>query len=134
MTGDTRKWMWAEACALIERAEQLQHNFYRPGSLGAHGTGWEPPVDIFESEHEIWVVAALPGVTAGDVEVVIDEGLLVISGLRRLPTAARSTAIRRLEIPHGRLERRIRVASGRLALGRTELENGCLLVVLTKQR
>jgi HSP20 family molecular chaperone IbpA len=75
MTGDTRKWMWAEACALIERAEQLQRNFYRPGSLGAHGTGWEPPVDIFESEHEIWVVAALPGVTPGDVEVVIDEGL-----------------------------------------------------------
>ena len=28
---DPRNWMWAEACAMIERAEQLHRRFFQPG-------------------------------------------------------------------------------------------------------
>ena len=132
MTGDTRKWMWAEACALIERAEQLQHNFYRPGSLGAHGTGWEPPVDIFETDRELWIVVALPGVEHGDLDVTIDVDVFRVAGQRRLPAAARTASIHRLEIPHGHFERHIKLPSARFVLGRSELVNGCFVVNLTK--
>jgi HSP20 family protein len=131
---DSGNWMWVEACALIERAERLQRDFFRPGVRGTEHAGWEPPVDIYETEHQFWVQAALPGVEASTIEVAIDTDALIVSGARGLPPVARNATIHRLEIPHGRFERRIRFASGRFELGRWEWENGCLSVVLTKQR
>ena len=131
---DPRSWMWAEACAMIERAEQLHRQFFRPGLAPAAAANWEPPVDVFESERELTIVAALPGVEAQDIEISIDRDALLIAGVRRLPTVARGTAIHRLEIPHGRFERRIRLPGARWEIGRSTLVNGCLLLSLTPQR
>jgi HSP20 family molecular chaperone IbpA len=89
---------------------------------------------VFESEHELTIVAALPGVEAQDIEISIDGDALLIAGVRRLPTVARGTAIHRLEIPHGRFERRIRLPGARWEIGRSTLVNGCLLLSLTPQR
>jgi hypothetical protein len=47
---------------MIERAEQLQRRFFQPGLAPAPAVNWEPPVDVFESEQELTIVAALPGV------------------------------------------------------------------------
>jgi HSP20 family molecular chaperone IbpA len=127
-------WMWVEACALIEQAERLQRDFYRPSLAGAQHAGWEPPVDIFETEREFWVHVALPGVEPSAVEVAIEAGVLIVSGARRLPPVAHNATIHRLEIPQGRFERRVRFASVRFELGQWELQNGCLSVVLIKQR
>ncbi|MBV8422413.1 MAG: Hsp20/alpha crystallin family protein [Hyphomicrobiales bacterium] len=131
---DPRSWMWAEACAMIERAEQLHRQFFRPGLAPAAAANWEPPVDVFESERELTIVAALPGVEPQDIEVSIDRDALLIAGVRRLPTVARGTAIHRLEIPHGRFERRIRLPGAQWEVGRSSLVNGCLLLSLTPQR
>src|SRR5258705_2035450 len=130
--GDPRGWMWNEAVAMIERAEHLHRRFFEPGLSPIHAANWEPPVDIFETEQELWIVVALPGVEPDDLDVSIEGDLLRVAGQRRLPGAARIAAIRRLEIPHGRFERRIRLPSGRLALGKSGLGNGCLVVNLTK--
>ena len=125
--------MWAEACALIERAERLQRQFFRPSLAGAHQAVWEPPVDIYETERELCVIAALPGVEQRDLEVSIEGDVLVIAGTRRFPTLPGDAVIHRLEIPHGRFERRIRISAGRLRLDRSELLDGCLVLILTKQ-
>jgi hypothetical protein len=37
-----------------------------------------------------------------------------------------------MEIPHGRFERRIKLPSALFALGRSDLVNGCLVVILKK--
>ena len=135
MTGaDPRSWMWAEACAMIERAEHLHRQFFRPGFARAPAANWEPPVDVFESERELTIVAALPGVEPQDIEISIEQDALLIAGVRRLPTVARGTAIHRVEIPHGRFERRIRLPGPQWELGRSTLVNGCLLLSLTPQR
>jgi len=42
--------------------------------------------------------------------------------------------IHRVEIPHGRFERRIRLPDARWEVGRSTLVNGCLLLSLTQQR
>ena len=94
---------------------------------------WEPPVDIFETDRELWIIVALPGVEHEDLDVSTDADVLRVAGQRRLPVAARTATIHRLEIPHGRFERRIRLPSARLVLGRSELANGCLVVNLTKR-
>src|SRR5438874_6800232 len=99
--------MWAEACELLDRANRLQRQFFRPRS----GAAWEPPVDVYETADALWVVVALPGVGANQVEIAIADGAVMVTGERRLPVEARAV-IHRLEIPHGRFERRIALPTG----------------------
>jgi HSP20 family protein len=131
-TGDPTAFLWAEACALIERAERLQRQFFRPSLAGAHHAVWEPPVDIYETERELCAIAALPGVEQRDLEVSVEGDVLVIAGTRRFPTLSGDAVIHRLEIPHGRFERRIRISASRLRIDRSELLNGCLVLILMK--
>lgn len=39
-----------------------------------------PPVDIFENQNEILLVADMPGVTKEDLQVRVDKGVLVLEG------------------------------------------------------
>jgi HSP20 family molecular chaperone IbpA len=129
---DPKHQMWAEACALLKQAEQLHRQFFEPSREGSRATArWEPPVDMFESERELWIIAALPGVAPEAVQVEIEGPTLVIAGTRPLPCKGRSANIVRLEIPYGRFERRITL-SARLRLAERELRNGCLLLTFTK--
>jgi HSP20 family molecular chaperone IbpA len=73
-------------------------------------------------------------VEQSDLDVAVERDTLVVSGFRRLPTVARDAVINRLEVPHGRFERRVRIASRTSEVNRWELVNGCLYVVLTKAR
>lgn len=131
---DPRGWMWAEACALIAQAEQLHRQFFQPGVAAVAAVNWEPPVDVFERGQELAIVAALPGVEPQDIEVSVDADLLRVTCVRRLPAEAQGMAIHRLEIPHGRFERRIRLPAARWELHGSSLVNGCLLLSLVKQR
>ena len=131
---DPRNWMWAEACAMIERAEQLHRRFFQPGLAPAAGVNWEPPVDVYESEQELTIVAALPGVEPQAIEIAVERGVLRVAGVRQLPACVQGAAIHRLEIPHGRFERRLRLPDQGWELGRSALVNGCLVLTLTQSR
>ena len=125
--------MWAEACELIERAERLHRQFFQLGETVANRPLWEPPIDVFESDRELSILVALPGVDPSRVEVTIQDGDLIVAGDRPMPAEARAAAIHRLEIPQGRFERRIRLPIGRYELRRRELANGCLTLSLRKR-
>jgi len=126
---DPKQQMWAEACALLKQAEQLHRQFFEPSRAPA--ARWEPPVDVFETERELWIIAALPGVAPEAVHVEIDGPTLTIAGSRPLPVKGRNAKIVRLEIPYGRFERRITLSS-RLRLSGHELLNGCLVLTFSK--
>jgi HSP20 family protein len=130
-TRGSEGWMWAEACRLLDEAERLKREFFRPAALEREA-GWEPPVDLFETEEAIWIVVALPGVEADRVRVVVEGDLLSVEGVRRLPAVLQEARIHRMEIPHGRFLRRIRLPALRLALDRRELVEGCLFLSLRK--
>jgi len=127
---DPKNQMWAEACGLIKQAEQLHRQFFEPCG-GARTARWEPPVDVFETERQLWIIAALPGVAPEAVHVEIEGQTLVIAGIRPLPTSGRNAHIVRLEIPYGRFERRLTL-SARLRLAERELANGCLVLTFAK--
>ncbi len=130
MSRDPRIWMWAEACELIDRAERMQRQFFQLGRTAA--PAWAPPVDVYETETELAILVALPGVNADQLQVAVEAGTLVVSGVRALPAAVRHAEIHRLEIPHGRFERRIELPQGLYRLEHQELTNGCLLLGLRK--
>ena len=45
-----------------------------------------PAVDIFENEIEILLHADLPGVRKDDITINIDNGKMILSGMRYIPT------------------------------------------------
>jgi HSP20 family protein len=131
-TREPGAWMWAEACELLERAERLNRQFFQPRPAEARRPAWEPPVDVLETDSELWILVALPGVGADRVEVLVQDGTLVVAGERPMPGRARAGIIRRLEIPYGHFERRIELPPGRFDVMRRELVDGCLVLGLRK--
>src|SRR5512143_215753 len=126
-------WMWAQAVELLEQAERMHRQFFRlAASSPAHPT-WEPPVDVFEDDDGIVIVVALPGVPAERVEVSQEPGVLVVRAERPLPFGGTCGAVRHLEIPYGRFERRIALAQVQLEAGGRELVDGCLILRLRKK-
>ena len=89
---DPRSWMWAEALDLLQSAERLQRQFFQLGA-GQGAPTWEPPVDLYETGNELWILVALPGVTTDQLEVVIDGATIVVRGERPLPLDARGGTI-----------------------------------------
>jgi HSP20 family molecular chaperone IbpA len=134
MATDPKDWMWAEACAMLERVEQMHRQFFRPGLPGMQAAAWQPPIDVFETADGLRIVVALPGVEIQDIDIAVEPNVLVISGVRHLPSVARGAAIQRLEIPYGRFERQVRLPAGRFELGHPELAHGCLFITLAKRR
>jgi HSP20 family molecular chaperone IbpA len=128
---DPKHLMWSEACALIKQAEQLHRQFFEPSRAVGSAARWEPPVDMFETERQLFIIAALPGVVPEAVRVEVEGPILIIAGIRPLPFKGRNATIARLEIPYGRFERRIAL-SARLRLAERELSNGCLVLTFIK--
>ena len=126
----TPRWMWSDALEMLEQAERLHRQFAQPTL--SERVAWEPPVDVLETEREVLVFTALPGVAPEKVEVVIDEHGLLISGTRVLPAELRTAVIHRLELPQGHFERRVPLPGGKYDLVRRETVNGCLIVALRK--
>lgn len=128
---DLETWMWAEACDILEKADRLHRQFFRPTITNTRYPTWEPPVDIYETHYEFIITIALPGVTPEHLNITLENDHLTIDGQRRLPTSATSQ-IRRLEIPYGRFERRIQLPAGHFEIATREWVNGCLLISLRK--
>jgi HSP20 family protein len=121
-------WMWSEACDSLTRAERLHRQFFQPRRPGT----WEPPVDILETEREVLLFFALPGVSIDRVEAIIDGADLVVAGVRVLPPQLRTAIIHRIELPQGRFERRVRLPAGRYRDILRAAADGCLVITLRK--
>lgn len=127
MPRDPTEAMWTQALGVLARADRLHREVFRPAQLG-----WEPPIDLLETEDALMIVAALPGVRAADVDLVIGGGELAIVGQRQLPAGLRSARVHRMELPHGRFERRVVLPPGAYELSGRDLVDGCLIVTLRK--
>lgn len=128
---DPRDWMWSDALHMLAQADRLHRQMFRP-QASAQGANWEPPVDVLETDNEVLILAALPGVDAEQVQASIENGVLVIAGVRVLPAELRTATIHRLELPQGRFERRVALPAGRYDKVRRTSVNGCLVISLTK--
>ena len=124
--------MWAEACALLERADRMHRQFFRLTASGQSQAIWEPPVDVFEDAHEVVVMVALPGVRADCIQISTESGTLILRAERRLPFVGSSVSVRQLEIPYGCFERQIRLSHVALETITHEFRDGCLILRLSK--
>ncbi len=119
--------LWAEALIVLARNTSPQAVVFRPTT-----SGWEPPVDVVETETELVVVVALPGVARSDIEIVLGGGALLVRGTRRWNTVHASSRIHRMELPHGRFERRLPLPHGSYQLAGQDHVDGCLHLTLRR--
>jgi HSP20 family protein len=134
MNANRRKsWMWAEACALLDEAERKHRHFFELLTLPSAAPAWEPPADIFVDGADLQVVIALPGARADDVAVQITASGLQIETTVAPPALGPRTHVLRLEIPYGRMRRRIDLPPGHYALVERRLDRGCLFLRLTRE-
>ena len=128
--------MWGEALSLLEQADRLHRQFFRVADA-ASGSSWEPPVDVIESEKEVEVHVALPGVSPGSITILLEPGGVVVSALRAFPCRESGASIHRIEIPYGRFERRIGLALedpyAPLELAGKSLAEGVLTLVFRRK-
>ena len=127
----SESWSWQQSWELLDHAERLNRTFFLRRASAARPV-WEPPVDVFQSEHALWIVVALPGVDAQRIELSLEGRDLVVAGERSRPSVCAHLAVRRLEIPHGRFERRVELPEGSYRMDSREMVDGCLVVQLTR--
>jgi len=123
-----KSWMWSDALDLLQSAERMQRQFFRPGERNC----WEPPVDIYQNGGDLWIFLAVPGVPADHVNLDIVNAELIVHGERPLPQVAQGAAIHRLEIPYGPFERRIGLPEGHYQILQKAFDNGCLVIGLRR--
>ena len=124
--------MWAEACALLEQAERKHRHFF---DLIASPTRpvWEPPIDVFTDGPHVYVVLAVPGARDDEVTVQLRAAGLQIDATVAPPSLGAAVNIVRLEIPYGRMRRRIELPPGRYVLTERRLDHGYLQLQLTRE-
>ena len=81
------------------------------GSLTGAGRtmGW-PSVEVSETDREVRITAELPGLSEKDVELMLDNGMLVLRGERKTESDDRDRGYS--ERFYGRFERRIALPAG----------------------
>jgi HSP20 family protein len=126
-----KSWMWAEACALLDEAERRHRHFYELLSVPSAEPVWEPPANIFARGDEVHVMLALPGARIEDVVAKITPSGLLIETTVPPPAFDAGVEVIRLEIPYGRMRRRIDLPAGTYTLIEHRLERGYLFLRLT---
>ena len=128
-----KSWMWAEACALLDEAERKHRHFFELLSVPSARPVWEPPADIFADGSELHVVLALPGARAEEIAVQITPTGIQVDTIVAPPSLSARANVMRLEIPYGRMRRRIDLPPGHYALLERRLDRGCLFLRLTRE-
>src|SRR5688572_27994704 len=78
----------------------------KPNGEEAIGTAdWAPLVDITEDDKEFLVKAELPGLKKEDVKVTVEDGVMTISGERKVEMEEKTKKYHRVERTYGKFER-----------------------------
>jgi HSP20 family protein len=68
-------------------------------------TGFAPPVDIYEDEHNFTLKIEVPGIDERDVDVRIENNTLTVHGERKLEKEEKEENYRRVERQYGNFTR-----------------------------
>ena len=99
-------------------------------------SGFFPRVDILEAERELKINVELPGLKREEVKLVVENGLLSISGKREKETENKDELnILRSEIYQGSFNRSFRLSEEYDSENiKAEFENGILSVTIGKKK
>jgi HSP20 family protein len=97
---------WSDLRREIDRLFDSAMSGIGPSGM-RNGFEWIPPMDVEEQDDAITLALELPGVSPDDVQVSVENGMLTISGEKKLSreTGHQSNGARFVERRFGRFER-----------------------------
>lgn len=78
----------------------------RDDTSRVEGSDWTPAVDIKEEDDKFVIHADIPGVSADEIEVSMDQNVLSIKGVRKHESTESTEGFKRIERSHGVFIRR----------------------------
>jgi len=141
-TGTDPEVITGQLHAMKQRMEWLYaRNFDndREGSAEPEGAAgdipYQPPVDMWETDREWFILIDLPGVGQDDFQVEFVREALIIRGQRQRPAIPEGTAVTPPERPQGAFARSFLLPAEIEAEAiKAELKHGVLTVAITKDR
>jgi HSP20 family molecular chaperone IbpA len=108
---------------------------HRPWGFCRDIRGWNPSVDLYETEDAFVLEADLPGVKPEDVKVESENGDLVITGWRTLEKSRSDGQFHTMERSSGNFLRRIKLPESiKKDAIEVEFHDGVLRVILAKAK
>lgn len=91
----------------IHDMDELFHNRLASvlGGEGLESTAWSPVVDIEETKNGYVIRAELPGLNKDQINVVVEDGILTLSGENNLERTVEGKTFHRVERSHGTFSR-----------------------------
>ena len=91
----------------IHDMDELFHNRLASvlGGAGLESVAWSPVVDIEETKNDYVIRAELPGLDKDKVKVVVEDGILTLSGERDLERKVEGKTFHRVERSYGTFSR-----------------------------
>ena len=136
MTNLTRWEPTREMMTLREAMDRLFDDaFTRPFSLIREGgsTLSSPAIDMYQTDNEVVVKAALPGIKADEVQINVNNDILTIKGEMKHEEEKKDKSWHIREHRWGTFERSITLPTGVIAdRAKADFENGILTITLPK--
>ena len=127
---------WEPACEMMTLREAMDRlfddAFTRPLSLS--GNNWSiPAVDMYQTDNEVVVKAALPGIKADELQLNVTGEVLTIKGETKQENETKEKAYHIREQRWGTFERSIVLPTEVVAdKAKADFENGILTITLPK--
>lgn len=136
MTNLTRWEPVREAMTLREAMDRLFDDaFTRPFSLMRDGgsTWSSPAIDMYQTDNEVVVKAALPGIKADEVQINVTSDILTIKGEVKQSEEKKDKAWHIREHRWGAFERSLQLPTGVIAdKAKADFNDGILTITLPK--
>ena len=126
---------WPRQAERQEQINRLFERFFDNGAANAtESSQWVPRVDVREETDRFVLLADLPGIDPGQIEIQMDKGVLSIKGQRSSEAASETGRYSRMERRQGSFHRDFALpdsadAEGIVASGR----NGVLEISIPKK-
>lgn len=104
-----RRWdPFRDLISIQSEMNRLFGNTYGNLVDGSEGTGtWNPALDVYQADDAFTVVAELPGMNHGDVDIHVEDNVLTIQGERKFYDSVNEDRFHRIERRYGQFLRRI---------------------------
>jgi HSP20 family protein len=96
---------------LQDQLNRAFEDFSGRGSSESALTTWAPPVDIYETEHELVVKADLPDIDEKNLDIRVENNVLTIRGERKFEKKVNEENYLRIERAYGAFSRSFSLAS-----------------------
>jgi len=119
----------------MERAGRRLRNMSLARMMPYKSGSWQPPVDVYEAEDELYLYVDLAGVNKDSLTVLADEHQIRIKGVRQLPPQSSIACVHQLEIELGSFDRTVTLPTS-VDVDRVSsvYSEGILVVTLPKRK